>query len=116
MNPDCQRSFVIDRTFRGGINHPTQSKKPAFYQLVFVDGKTIREACDVLGISMSAGDNWYQKMFAVRKQIDHKCPCGKELRHRGACRFRQGYQTVKGNAHDENRSDENRSAVRFGRL
>jgi len=31
MNPDCQRSFVIDRTFRGGINHPTQSKKPAFY-------------------------------------------------------------------------------------
>ena len=26
MNPDCQRSFVIDRTFRGGINHPTQSK------------------------------------------------------------------------------------------
>ncbi len=34
MNPDCQRSFVIDRTFRGGINHPTQSKKPAFYQLL----------------------------------------------------------------------------------
>ena len=62
----------------------------------FVDGKTIREACDDLGISMSAGDNWYQKMLAVRKQIDHKCPCGKELRHRGACRFRQGYQTTKG--------------------
>ncbi len=61
MNPDCQRCFVIDRIFRGGINHPTQSKKPAFYQLVFVDGKTIREACDALGISMSAGDNWYQK-------------------------------------------------------
>jgi hypothetical protein len=83
MNPDCQRSFVIDRTFRGGINHPTQSKKPAFSQLVFVDGKTIREACDALGISMSAGDNWYRKMFAVRKRIDHKCPCGKELRHPG---------------------------------
>jgi hypothetical protein len=110
MNPDCQRSFVIDRTFRGGINHPTQSKKPAFYQLVFVDGKTIREACDALGISMSAGDNWYQKMFAVRKRIDHKCPCGKELRHRGACRFRQGYLTRKGNARDEKRS-----AVRSGR-
>ena len=45
MNPDCQRSFVIDRSFRGGINHPTQSKKPDFCRLVFVDGKTIREAC-----------------------------------------------------------------------
>jgi hypothetical protein len=59
---------------------------------------------------MSAGDNWYQKMFAVRKRIDHKCPCGKELRHRGACRFRQGYLTRNGNARDENRS-----AVRSGR-
>ena len=38
MNSDCQRSFVIDRTFRGGINHPTQSKKPDFHRLVFVDG------------------------------------------------------------------------------
>jgi hypothetical protein len=25
------------------------------------------------------------------------------LRHRGACRFRQGYQMGKGNAHDEDR-------------
>src|ERR1700680_1211579 len=32
MNPTCQRSFVIDRSFRGGINHPTQSKKPDFYR------------------------------------------------------------------------------------
>jgi hypothetical protein len=110
MNPTCQRSFVIDRSFRGGINHPTQSKKPDFHRLVFIDGKTIREACDALGISMSAGDNWYQKMLAVRKRIDHKCPCGKELRHQGSCRFRQGYQKEKGNAHDENRS-----AVRSGR-
>jgi hypothetical protein len=73
---------------------------------VFVDGKTIREACDALGISMSAGDNWYQKMFAVRKRIDHKCPCGKELRHRGACRFRQEYLAGKRNSHDENWSAE----------
>ena len=51
MNPDCQRSFVIDRSFRGGINHPTQSKKPEFHRLVFVEGKTIREACDALGLS-----------------------------------------------------------------
>jgi len=104
VNPDCQRSFVIDRSFRGGINHPTRSKKPDFYRLVFVDGKTIREACDALGVSMSAGDNWYRKMLAVQKRIDHKCPCGKELRHRGACRFRQGYQLEKGKAHEENRS------------
>src|SRR6202142_1785335 len=74
MNPDCQRSFVIDRTFRGGINHPTQSKKPDFHQLVFIDGKTIREACDALGLSMSAGDNWFRKMVAAGGQIDHKCP------------------------------------------
>ena len=110
MNPDCQRSFVIDRTFRGGINHPAQSKKPAFYQLVFVEGKTIREACGALGISMSAGDRWYQKMFAVRKRIEHKCPCGKELRHPGACRFRQGYLARNGKYRDEKRS-----GIRSGR-
>ena len=105
MNPGCQRSFVIDRSFRGGIHHPTQSKKPEFHRLVFVEGNTIREACDALGISMSAGDNWYQKMLAVRKRIDHKCPCGKELRHRGACRFRQEYQiTREDKAHDKNRT------------
>jgi hypothetical protein len=104
MNPTCQRSFVIDRSFRGGINHPTQSKKPDFHRLVFIDGKTIREACDALGISMSAGDNWYQKMLAVRKRIDHKCPCGKELRHRGSCRFRQEYLMAKDKAPAENRT------------
>lgn len=94
MNPDCQRSFVIDRSFRGGINHPTQSKKPEFHRLVFVEGKTIREACDALGLSMSAGDNWFRKMVAVGGQIAHKCPCGRGLRHRGSCQFRQSYQTA----------------------
>src|ERR1700720_123963 len=79
-------------------------RKLTFYQLVFIDGKTIREACDALGISMSAGDNWYQKMLTVRKRIDHKCPCGKELRHRGACRFRQEYLMPKDKAPDENRT------------
>jgi hypothetical protein len=68
MNPDCQRSFVIDRSFRGGINHPTQSKKPKFHRLVFVEDKTIREACDALGLSMSAGDKWFRKMVAVGRQ------------------------------------------------
>ena len=96
MNLDCQRSFVIDRTFRGGILHPTQSKKPEFHRLVCVEGKTIREACDALGISMGAGDNWYQKMLAVRKSIDHKCPCGKELRHRGHVHFGRGTSLLVG--------------------
>jgi hypothetical protein len=94
MNPDCQRSFVIDRSFRGGINHPTQSKKPEFHRLVFVEGKTIREACDALKLSMSAGDKWFRKMVAVGAKIDHKCPCGRDLRHRGSCEFRQSYRTT----------------------
>ncbi len=98
MNPGCRRSFVIDRNFRGGIQHPTQSRKPEFHRLVFVEGKTIREACNALGISMSAGDSWYQKMVAVRKRSDHRCPCGKELRHRGSCWFRQSYKMQNGGA------------------
>jgi hypothetical protein len=104
MNPDCQRSFVIDRSFRGGINHPTQSKKPEFHRLVFVEGKTIREACDALRLSMSAGDNWFRKMVAVGGQIDHKCPCGRDLRHRGSCEFRQSYQVTKVEASVENQT------------
>ena len=106
MNPECQRSFVIDRSFRGGINHPTQSKKPEFHRLVFVEGKTIREACDALGLSMSAGDNWFRKMVAVGGQIDHKCPCGRELRHRGSCEFRQSYRDKKGSERRKNQTAE----------
>jgi hypothetical protein len=82
----------LDRSFRGGINHPTQSKKPEFHRLVFVEGKTIREACDALGLSTSAADNWFRKMLALGQRIDHKCPCGKDLRHRGSCQFRQTYR------------------------
>ena len=106
MNPDCQRSFVIDRSFRGGINHPTQSRKPEFHRLVFVEGKTIREACDALRLSMSAGDNWFKKMVAVGGPIDHKCPCGRDLRHRGSCEFRQSYQVTKVEPSVENRTAE----------
>ena len=102
MNPACRRSFVIDRNFRGGIQHPTQSRKPEFHRLVFIQGQTIREACDALGISMSAGDSWYQKMLAVGKPIDHKCPCGKELRHRGSCCFRQSYKKQNRGAAENN--------------
>jgi hypothetical protein len=43
---------------------------------------------------MSAGDNWFRKMVAAGGQIDHKCPCGRDLRHRGSCQFRQSYQTA----------------------
>ena len=45
----------------GRNQSPNPIEEPDFYRLVFVDGKTIREACDILGISMSAGDNWYRK-------------------------------------------------------
>jgi len=106
VNPGCQRNFVIDRRFRGGINHPTQSKKPEFHRLVFVEGKTIREACDALRLSPSAGDNWFRKMVALGQQMDHRCPCGRELRHRGSCEFRQRYGTKKGRAVDKNQTAE----------
>jgi hypothetical protein len=43
---------------------------------------------------MSAGDNWFRRMVAVGGQIDQKCRCGRALRHRGSCEFRQSYQTA----------------------
>ena len=98
LNPECRRHFVIGRSFRGGINHPQQSKKPKFHRLVFVEGKTIREAADLLGISHGAADNWYQKMAAINGGTDKKCPCGKPLRHRGSCRFRQQYKALRRNS------------------
>ena len=104
VNPDCQRSFVVDRSFRGGINHPTQSKKPDFHRLVVVEGKTIREACDELCLSASAADNWFKKMVALGQRVDHKCPCGKEMRHRGSCRFRRAYRTEKENTGYDDRT------------
>jgi hypothetical protein len=117
MNPDCKRSFVIDRSFRGGINHPSQSKKPEFHRLVFVEGKTIREACDVLGLSTSAGDNWFRKMVALGQQIDHRCPCGRDLRHRGSCQFRRIYRTEKEKANGKAQTaDRSSSPVRPGAI
>ncbi len=110
MNPDCQRSFVIDRTFRGGINHPTQSKKPAFYQLVFVDGKTI-----------TGGVRRSRHLDERRRQLVSENVCCSEA-DRPQMSLRQGTAPPgglsvsaripdgKGNAHDENRS-----AVRSGR-
>jgi len=37
----CRRKGVINRTFRGGINHPSQSKKPAFARLL-LEGVPVR--------------------------------------------------------------------------
>jgi len=93
----CRRSFVLDRIFRGGIHHPTQSKKPAFVRLVFQEGVPVAEACRRLQISHGAGDNWYQKALAVRRQMgldtDLRCPCGRALRHRGSCWYRMGKES-----------------------
>ncbi len=38
----AREALSLDRSFRGGINHPIQSKKPEFHRLVFLAGKTIR--------------------------------------------------------------------------
>lgn len=95
LNLECKRSFVLSRSFRGGINHPSQSKKPEFHRLVFVEGKTIREAIDLLGISDGAAANWYEKMAAVNGGSHHLCPCGKPVRHRGSCKFRQTYKRLR---------------------
>lgn len=97
LNPECRRSFVPNRVWRGGINHPQQSKKPAFVPLVFEEGKTLREAREILGISDGAADNWYRAALATRKDPPNaKCPCGKALRHRGTCKHRLAYgRTIK---------------------
>jgi hypothetical protein len=34
-------------------------------------------------------------MMALGQSVNHRCPCGKELRHRGSCRFRRTYRTEK---------------------
>jgi hypothetical protein len=51
---------------------------------------------------MSAGDNWFRKMVAAGGPIDHKCRCGRDLRHRGSCEFRQRYQSTRVEATVEN--------------
>jgi transposase-like protein len=92
LNIECQRRFVIDRTFRGGINHPSQSKKPEFARLL-LSGLTVREAADKVHLNVSTAGNWAEKIAALNpgKLDDLKCSCGKPLRHRGTCAFRLGY-------------------------
>lgn len=90
-NLECQRSFVVRREFRGGINHPSQSKKPEFARLL-LSGLTVREAADRLRLNVSTAGNWAQQVAALnpgRLEI-LACPCGRPLRHRGSCVFRRG--------------------------
>lgn len=91
LGPECRRSFVVDRQFKGGINHPSQSKKPAFVRLM-LSGLTVREAADRLGLNISTTSNWAEKVQSLHADqlAGLACPCGKILRHRGSCLFRMG--------------------------
>lgn len=86
QEPGCRRKFVVDRIFRGGINHPSQSKKPAFAKLL-LEGTPVRDAADQLGINPSTASNWAARVGAANRErfADLKCACGKTLRHRGIC-------------------------------
>ncbi len=90
-NADCQRSFVLDRRFRGGINHPSQSKKPEFVRLLR-SGVTVREAADRLKLNRRTAVQWGMQLAALHPEVFEglECPCGKALRHRGSCAFRLG--------------------------
>lgn len=86
MNPECRRAFVLHRAFRGGINHPAQSKKPAFARLL-LDGVPVGEAGRRLGIHPHTAINWGKQVEAANREqfASLLCPCGKPLRHRGIC-------------------------------
>ena len=86
LNPECRRSFVLNRAFRGGINHPSQSKKPAFARLL-LDGIPVGEAGRRLGIHPHTAVQWGKQIEAANKEqfAALRCPCGKPLRHRGIC-------------------------------
>jgi hypothetical protein len=44
--------------------------------------------------------------MALEQQMDHRCPCGRELRHRGSCEFRRSYGTKKERSIDKNQTAE----------
>lgn len=85
-NKGCQRKFVLDRAFRGGINHPSQSKKPAFARLL-LDGMPVGEAGRQLGIHPHTAAKWGQQVAEANPAAFAAltCRCGKPLRHRGIC-------------------------------
>jgi hypothetical protein len=45
-------------------------------------------------------------MVAFWRQIDHRCPCGRDLRHRGSCQFRRTYRAEEEKANDSNQTAE----------
>jgi transposase-like protein len=89
LNPECRHSFVLNREFRGGINHPSQSKKPAFARLLLA-GTPVAEAASTLGIHHNTAGHWAAQIAELNKeQFAHLlCKCGRPLRHRGICLFR----------------------------
>jgi transposase-like protein len=88
---DCGRYFVLDRVWRGGINHPSQSKKPAIARLILA-GLTPREAAEQLGVNIQTARNWAEQVAANNPEAINSltCPCGRPIRHRGSCSFRMG--------------------------
>jgi hypothetical protein len=56
-------------------------------------------------------------MVALGQQIDHRCPCGRDLRHRGSCQFRRIYRTEKEKANGKAQTAERSSSpVRAGEV
>ena len=89
LNTECRRSFVLHRDFRGGINHPSQSKKPLFARLL-LGGMPVREAAERAGVCMDTAANWATQIATLNaeKFAGLQCRCGKPLRHRGICLYR----------------------------
>lgn len=90
---ECRRSFVLHRVWRGGINHPAQSKKPAFVRL-YLSGVSVREAATQLRLNISTAANWAEQVAANNPDAiaNLSCACGKPIRHRGSCWYRMGLQ------------------------
>lgn len=88
-NKGCQRKFVLDRAFRGGINHPSQSKKPVFARLV-LSGVPPVEAATQIGLNIQTAKKWAAQVAAANPDrfATLACRCGKPMRHRGICLYR----------------------------
>lgn len=90
LNAECQSYFVLDRVWRGGINHPSATKKPQFARLL-LSGTTVADAARSLGVKVSTAIQWAAQVAAnnPERMDDLKCPCGRHIRHRGSCWYRQ---------------------------
>jgi hypothetical protein len=84
---------VLNRVWRGGINHPAQSKKPDFVRL-YLSGVAVRDAAEQLRINISTAGNWAEQVAANNPEAiaGLSCACGKPIRHRGTCWYRLGIQ------------------------